>query len=233
MTDQEIIQFYQDLLIIQYIGVQQNRDMIEILVKQFIMDQLPLAVMSAYDIDTAVGVQLDVIGKYVGVTRTGFGFSTTITLDDDNFRILIRIAIIQNSFGSSLSDIQELLFQFFPDEILVFDYANMHMSYLISSTLGDQDLIQLFVNEGHLPKPMGVQLGATIYAPDIKSFFGCRTYEINTINNSPCNDYLDYHMDWPMLDYSYAIVSSLPANIEMTDQSGFNILQQDGGEILV
>lgn len=171
---------------------------------------LPVAVQNAYNVtgpNPAQGVQLDVIGKYCGVTRTGSGIGgTTITLDDADFLTLIQFAIIKNNAGSSLATIQALLFQFFPGEVLVFDYANMQMSYLINSTIGSQNLAQLLVSEGLLPKPMGVQLAAVIYVPDITNLFGFRTYELPAHNVSPFNDYASYQTDWPWLTYADAII---------------------------
>lgn len=80
---------------------------------------LPLAVQNAYNFvqgsGTAQGTQLDVIGEYAGVTRIGLGFSgVAIILDDADFTSFISIAIIKNYSGSSLYQIQALLFQFFP-----------------------------------------------------------------------------------------------------------------------
>ncbi len=169
---------------------------------------LPLAVQNAFNLvgsDIAVGVQLDTLGKYAGVTRTGRGFTENITLDDADFYSFIQLAIIKNSAGSSLATIQELLYQFFAGEILVFDYQNMQMSYLIQTSVGSQDLIQLFVTEGLLPKPMAVQVALVIYAPDIRSFFGFRTYSLPAFNATPFNTYSDYQTDWPWLSYSNAV----------------------------
>ncbi len=144
----------------------------------------------------AVGAQLDIIGKYQGVDRTGPGFTAQITLDDADFLTLIRMAITVNNAGSSLETIQAFVQQYFAGEMLVFDYANMHMSYLISSAVGSQDLLM---------KPMGVQL-SVIYAPVVTTFFGFVTYDIPTqINSTPFNDYLDYQTDWPWLSYTDAI----------------------------
>lgn len=176
-TTQELIDYYANLLIIQYLGQPKAYATIQNLVKPVIMDQLPVAVQDAFSLDTAVGVQLDVIGKYVGVTRTGMGFDGPIVLNDADFRVLIKVAIITNQSGSSLYDIQNILHIFFPGSILVFDYQDMRMSYLIDSDIGSQDLIQLFVTEGLLPKPMGVQLAAPIYTTDLQ-FFGMLSAEM-------------------------------------------------------
>ncbi len=115
------------------------------------------------------------------------------------------MAIVQNSAGSSLSDIQALLYEFFPGQILVFDYQNMQMSYLVSTAIGSQDLLQLFVTEGILPRPMAVQVALIIYAPVITTFFGFRTYAAEAFNSTPFNSYADYQTDWPWLSYAYAI----------------------------
>lgn len=173
-------------------------------------ETLPLAVQNGFNLIsgtvTAVGDQLDVLGKYVGVSRNSVAVDgTPISLDDTDFLSLIRMAIARNSSGSSLSTIQAFLDQFFPDQILVFDYQNMHMSYFISSTVGSQELADAFVAQGLLPKPMGVRLTIVI-APVINAFFGFRTYtHAADPNTSPFNDYSDYQTDWPWLTYAYAV----------------------------
>lgn len=171
---------------------------------------LPLAVQNAFNLrgsNLAVGVQLDVIGKYAGVTRNGYSFTgVPITLDDADFATLIQFATITNSAGSDLATIQKLMNQFFPNEVLVFDYQNMRMSYLISSSLGSQNLIQLVVGEGLLPKPMGVQLSTTVYTPVITSFFGFRTYDLPQFNAKPFNTYDSYNTTWSWLTYSDGVL---------------------------
>jgi hypothetical protein len=169
---------------------------------------LPLAVQAGFNItgdSLAQGAQLDVLGKYVGVSRSGPGFSGTITLSDEDFASLIQMAIIKNSAGSSLSVIQALLYQFFPLQVLVFDYKNMQMSYLVSTDVGSIDLIQMFIVQGLLPRPMGVQLGIVIYAPVITEFFGFRTYETEAFNSNPFNRYDDWNTDFLWLSYSNAV----------------------------
>lgn len=199
MSTQDLIDYYANLLIIQYVGKPKAYATIQETARLIVMDQLPVQVMNAYDLMgaiTAEGVQLDVLGKYAGVVRTGGG----ITLDDSNFLSLIRMAIARNNSGSSLADIQNILNNFFPGSVLAFDYQNMHMSYLISSSIGNQDLIKLFVSEGLLPKPMGVAISVIIYAPIISMFFGFSTVEV-PINPfaTPYNDATDYHTDWPWM----------------------------------
>lgn len=167
---------------------------------------IPLAVQDSFNLITgtaiAQGVQLDVIGQYVGVSRTGLGFqgTATITLDDSDFYSFIQMGIIKNQSGSSLATIQGYLNRFFPSEIYLTDHANMTMTYVISQAVGSQNLIQLFVTEGLLPKPMGVQI--EIYYVPFANLFSFRTYELPNPIGSPFNDYASYQTDWPWLSYA-------------------------------
>lgn len=163
---------------------------------------LPLAVQDAFNLiegtGVATGAQLDILGKYAGVSRTGLGFTQSITLDDADYYRLIQMAIVLNSAGSSLATIQDFLLLFFPGEIFVFDYQDMTMSYIISQGIGSPDLVQLFVTEGLLPVPMAV--GVTVFNPISAKLFSFRTYEAES-SGFPFNDYIDYNQTWTWLSY--------------------------------
>lgn len=201
-----LIQYYANLLILQYVGQPKAYATIQTQAAPFIMDNLPVDVMNGFEISTAVGVQLDVIAKYIGVSRNVALSTGTISLTDAELRTTIYLGIVRNSASSSLSFIQDLLHTYFPDQILVFDYSNMHMNYLINSSIGDQSLAKVFVKEGLLPKPMGVQLAVIIYAPVIDKFFGFRTYTLVAHNVSPLNTYDSYDTDAPFLNYNDALI---------------------------
>ncbi len=206
----DIIEYYADLLILQYLGKPKAYETIRTMVGPIIMDQLPAQVQNAFNLtgsDIAVGVQLDVLGKYVGVTRTGTGFYNPITLDDTDFLTLINMAILRNNAGSSLYDIELLLNQYFAGEVYVFDYKNMTMSYLIDTSVGSQDLIDLFVTEHLLPKPMGVGITVIAY-PNPTSLFGLRTYAGPNNLATPLNNYTSYNNSWFVLSYQDAIPTS-------------------------
>lgn len=169
---------------------------------------LPLAINDGFNLiagtPIAIGAQLDIIGKYCGVTRSGQGITSYITLDDADFLSLIRIAIVQNSSGSSLSDIQAFLQMFFAGEIYVFDYRNMKMTYIISQTVGSPNLVQLVITENLLPVPMAVDI-TSIFYPPTANMFAFRTYELPDVNGEPFNSYADYHTNWPWLSYQFLI----------------------------
>jgi hypothetical protein len=205
VTTQEIIDYYADLLILQYRGKEKAYAHIQTLVENVIMDQLPDSVQNGFDIETAVGDQLDFIGKYVGVSRTTYTFTQAITLDDDDFRTYIKVGILKNNAGSSLFEIQELLNIYFPDSIFVFDFKNMTLSYIFDSALGSRPLAEVFVRSGFLPKPMGVAITAVIYTSNVDNIYGWRSYERDSFNVTPFNNYVDYDENAPWIDYNDAI----------------------------
>lgn len=206
MTTLEIINYYANLLILQYVGKPKAYATIQAFATMPIMDQLPTQVQNAYNIDTAVGVQLDVLGKYVGVSRNQYNFTGPVSLSDDDYRLLIKIQIVQNNSGSSLATIQNLLNTFFLGVINVFDYQDMTMDYFFDTDIGSNNIAEVFVKGGFLPRPMGVRLRATIIAPGAKAFFGFRTYFGEAFRSTPFNTYSNYNTTWNWLSYKDAIL---------------------------
>ncbi len=202
-TNQEIADSYVNLLILQYREKAKARAMIETQVLPVIMDQLPTTVEGAFDIETAEGVQLDVLGKYVGVSRTGYTLDKgAITLDDSDYIQLIKMVIIKNNSGSSLATIQDLLAAAFPGQVFVSDNQSMGLSYVIVNSLGTDDLLEILVTGGYLPKPMGVQVSATI-VPDFEfPLFKLRDYNNPVVDGSPLNNYPAYQLTYPWLSYA-------------------------------
>jgi len=67
--DSELILYYVNLLIIQYRTLPKASAHIAALIKQLMIYDLMIQVRDGYDLDTAVGVQLDILGKYLGNDR--------------------------------------------------------------------------------------------------------------------------------------------------------------------
>lgn len=74
-TTQELIDYYKNLLIIQYHNLPKASGTIGALASEVIADQIYTTVRDAFDIDTAVGVQLEILGSYVGASRQYVGLS--------------------------------------------------------------------------------------------------------------------------------------------------------------
>lgn len=69
MSLNDQLRYYADRLILQYRDKPKARAMLSIMAKQILVNGLPDLVNDAFCVDTAVGKQLDVIGKYVGLPR--------------------------------------------------------------------------------------------------------------------------------------------------------------------
>jgi hypothetical protein len=72
-----LVKYYADLSIIQYADKPKARAFMENLLGALICYDMAISVRNGFNIDTAVGAQLDIIAKYVGVSRviTGTSFA--------------------------------------------------------------------------------------------------------------------------------------------------------------
>lgn len=142
------------------------------------------SLVPAFDLDIAVGVQLDILGQIVGVTRQvtfqvvygnlpAFGFDlnnasvagfdtgfwsglTTPILDDATFRILIKAKIAQNSWDGQISSIAPIWQTLFPGgSIIVQDNQNMTATVFLAGTF-TTILQDLIINGLIVPRPEGV-----------------------------------------------------------------------------
>lgn len=205
MTTDEIVSQYVDLLILQYRNKAKARATVDTFIRPAIVDQLPLALQDAFNIDTAVGKQLDILGKYIGVERRVLTFSGAVTLGDADYRTLLKIKIALNNLGSSTYDIQNFVVNFASNILTVFDHQNMQMSFYINSNYASLELAQALVRQKMLPRPMGVAYSSIVYLPSLVNIFGMQSYELYNLPVSGFNRYEDYHNDWTFLAYENAI----------------------------
>lgn len=84
-TNQDLINYYAALLIIQYKNLPNASDTVKAVIEVIMIYEIIESVKNGYDLETAIGIQLDVLGKYTGVnrridgvdfTRTYFGYLT-------------------------------------------------------------------------------------------------------------------------------------------------------------
>lgn len=216
----EIVEYYSNLLIVQYHNKPKAKAMIENVVRELIASGILFDIRDAYDVETAVGTQLDTLAKYIGVNRffsvqdlSGFfafaeysdvglpgdkiGFSDytdfetktgdwltyagvisqTFELTDEEFRIIIKLKIVQNNINHSHESIDDSIFAFFGDEVIPFSSGNMEMTYLIPEDL--TPIITVAIQKEVLPKPMGVTLNTTTDFPGIFIVEGRESFESN------------------------------------------------------
>lgn len=63
------VQYYKDLLLYQYQNQPKAVSTIDLLVRTILSELVPLDVINSFDIETAVGAQLDILGQYIGMSR--------------------------------------------------------------------------------------------------------------------------------------------------------------------
>lgn len=201
----ELIQYYQNLLLIQYRKPKANAT-ITALVGLLMIYDLMIMVRDGYNIDTAVGHQQDIIGKYLGITRVvkGFPLETTYwgyvtygstlpvagvepyseyadtppspgflsyedgletyTMTDDEFRIILGMALRRRNTDSSIKTIHAVLFPVFGTSYAVFE-GPMVINYKVNTTF--KRLAAIADGAGMFPKPMAVK--TTIVVEDVLS----------------------------------------------------------------
>ncbi|EKS9840574.1 DUF2612 domain-containing protein [Burkholderia cepacia] len=144
-----------------------------------------------FDLDNAVGVQLDDVGVWVGVSRkirtplTGIYFSFDIAglgfdqgtwkgpfdpdtgltvLDDDTYRLVIRAKIGANHWDGTLESSAAILNSIFDSDTHVFieDHQDMSMTIGIAGKVPPATFLAL-LSGGYIPlKPEGVRVDYTI-----------------------------------------------------------------------
>lgn len=136
-----------------------------------------LDIASFFNVENAIGKQLDIIGEYVGLKRELNFQPTTASpvLDDDDYRTLIRASIIKNTWKGTIGEIYELWEEILPGLYLIIkDNQDMTMDMIVG---GANDLIKELIENGYFaPKPMGVKINYT-FLPAGDEIFG---YDTNT-----------------------------------------------------
>lgn len=207
-----LIEYYTNLLIIQYNGKPRAQETIRQLATIMMMDGVFFDVLNGFNIETAVGKQLDVIGQYTGVSRfvsgynlDGFfsfinysevdappvdriGFSDytdyesktgkTLTypyvissgflLTDEDYRILIKLAIIRNNSNHSVGEINDGIFRLFGMALSADSRNLMDISYFAAPEIFG--IVKYAGDQGLLPKPIGVRLESIIEDTEFFAF---------------------------------------------------------------
>lgn len=154
---QEIFNNYKDKIIIQY-NNEQNRAILQVFLESFLNEVLLFEIQpqNAYNLETAVGSQLDTIGVIVGVDR----FYSEGALDDDTYRMIIKLKIVKNNMNYSMSSISELLFTFFEKDITPYSDNEMDITFLVKEDL--TLLVDVAIEKELLPSPSGVLVNYVI-----------------------------------------------------------------------
>lgn len=118
-------------------------------------------IITNFDIDKAIGVQLDTLGVILGLSRTvNFqpGDGSSPDLDDSTYRLILKSRVIRNQWDGTIISLQKLWNTAFPDVAMqIVDNQNMTITSFISGQL-DLIYMELVANGYIIPRPMGVEL---------------------------------------------------------------------------
>lgn len=210
MTNEELLLYYTNLLIIQYHDKPNARGFMAAGLNALMTYELLIDIKNGYNIDDAKGAQLDILGKYLGsdrivtgvaFTRDYFGLSlygettpfnfypysaysdiapdaqyrryaesaeSLFSLNDEEYRQILKLKIGQNNGNASNKDIDNLLEGFFENQAIFTDRENMSISYIFQ---GNQErLVTIALSEGLIPKPAAVGISVS-FVPDIENIF--------------------------------------------------------------
>ena len=133
---------------------------LQVLLQKF--DDISLCAVSmdtAFDVDLAVGVQLDMIGAIVGANRTvPFQPTGSISpvLDDNTYRIYIKAVAAANQWDGTIDSLQGIWEILFPGlTITIGDNQNMTVTIFLTGTY--TSIVQQLITNGLIvPRPEGV-----------------------------------------------------------------------------
>jgi hypothetical protein len=124
--------------------------------QQNLLDTFP----TLFDVDTAVGDQLDKIGAWIGVSRHLNRMVLGVdTLDDPTYRVLIKLFIAMNTWDGTVPgiyDIWNAILASTYGPILVEDYQDMTMAIVLLVPPAGLLILAILSNGYFLMRPAGV-----------------------------------------------------------------------------
>ena len=128
--------------------------------------QLAMGLDQDFDLDAAVGRQLDAVGQLAGVSR----YLDDWALADEEYRVLIKAAIVKNAWNGQVYTIYDLWEAIFPHlELLIQDNQDMSMTVYIvgKATNAEKSMI---LSGYVIPKPNTVRIKYQFLRPGAKVF---------------------------------------------------------------
>jgi Protein of unknown function (DUF2612) len=106
----------------------------------------------SFDLDSAQGAQLDILGQIIGQSRTvGFQPSGGVspTLDDPTYRLLLRASIAKNSWDGTIDALQSTWQQLFPGgRIAILDNQDMSATVILAGAFSS--IVVDLINNGYI-----------------------------------------------------------------------------------
>lgn len=154
--------YYRKLITSEYRYAQKYNAMLKKLISYGLdMDTAAENLILSFDVDTAVGAQLDILGRIVGVSRT-VSFQPSVgspVLSDDVYRLVIKAKIVKNVWKGTIDELYSLWIVLFPSTkvLQVQDLQDMSFNLVLQ---GDYTTLEreLVLHGYIIPKPEGVRI---------------------------------------------------------------------------
>ena len=134
------------------------------------------SIKTAFDLNTAIGVQLDTIGKWLVLSRH-VNFQPTDgsspILNDEYYRAILKAKVVKNQWKGTITNFYSfwnVLFKGQSLQIYLIDNQDMEPIAVIWSSSVTQMVQDLLTNNYIIPKPAG--LGITVRRFDADTTFG-------------------------------------------------------------
>jgi hypothetical protein len=169
--------FYLDLITSEHINKPKYKAWMTVLLTPFIdIINLNDQIKRAFDLNTAVGVQLDTLGKILVLNRQ-VTFQPTDgsspILNDDYYRMILKAKVVKNQWKGTISNFYSfwnVLFQDQPLRVYLIDNQDMEPAVVVWSSQVTQMVQDLLANNYLIPKPAG--LGLTVRRIDSDKILG-------------------------------------------------------------
>lgn len=190
------LEYYANLLIMEYRGAEKNEEFIKVLLNTRYLDGIYDLFKNFFDIDKASGSHLETLARYVG----GFRTYNDYVLTDEELRILIKLLAAKNGMSATVAEISELLYNTFGYNVILFNNYNMTIDYYVKEELAEF-FEKVLIAGNYLPVPQGVGVRLVIETPETKVFGYVDSYNADTSVIVGYNDaYKTYNMDWTWLE---------------------------------
>lgn len=193
--------YYSNLLILEYHDKPKAKATIEATVS-LMPDDLIQEVINGFDLNTAVGKQLDILGEYIGLSRDYIKNGNVALLGDEDYRTLLQLKVVCNNGDFSHKLIDDTMYKMFGTAVRMDSTGQMDIKYFVNTE--GSDLILAAIQKGVLPKPMGVRLDY-IEQFDIDYFGFCTYDDLDTFYKTGFGDYNDPTKQGEMLTYEKRI----------------------------
>lgn len=171
------LNFYLNLVTSEHATKPKYMAWMKVLLTPFI-DSINLneTIKNSFNLNTAVGVQLDTIGKWLVLPRQ-VDFQPTdgssSILNDYYYRMILKAKVVKNQWKGTISSFYQfwnVLFAGQPLQIYLVDNQNMEPVAIIWSSQVTEMVQDLLSNNYIIPKPAG--LGLTVRRIDVDKVFG-------------------------------------------------------------